>query len=364
MTISAYLNDQVAGPHVYSPEGPFGTTGNFPLPSIKPGQVVIGDSEGAFTFVTLAIPVAVTYNQGDFFCWDNSYNAGPVGEIIAASEYFPGTSVGTLFLGGSVANPAAQPAAGNIWSYTFAPGVYGVWMQRYGTSLMNLGALSTGATLTNPNTTAAKARINGCGGRGCFHLARAPVGSICNCPLSRTFTGNTVAGSAVITGVNTAKYLVKGMQITGTGFPAVSTTQQGTFITDIQGSTVTVSQLATATNTGTTFTALNSQTTGQVTNGSKQITKVPFIPGLYPNQIVTGTGIVGLVIQSIMGIPGNYTINLVTAATAGGATNIQQVTPRGSPELLRRASCASLCTTSRSDFSKRRLVGRRHETPE
>src|SRR5205807_2821815 len=111
MTITSFINDQVAGAHDYAPEGPFGTAGNFPLPSIKPGQVVTGDSEGSFTFVTLAVPAAVTYNQGDFFCWDNSYNAGPVGEVIAASEYFPGTAVGTLFLGGSVANPAAMPAA-------------------------------------------------------------------------------------------------------------------------------------------------------------------------------------------------------------------------------------------------------------
>jgi hypothetical protein len=323
MTITTIINDQVIGPHEYSPEGPYGTAGNFPLPSTKPGQVVIGDSEGAFTFVLLAIPAAVTYNQGDFFCWDNSYNAGPVGEIIAASEYFPGTAVGTIFFGGSVGNPAAVPSGGNIWSYTFAPGVYGVWMQRYGTSLMNLGALSTGATLTFPNTTATKARITMSAAAAATTFSGCPVGTICNCPLSRTFTGNTVAGSAVITGVNTAKFLVKGMQVTGTGIAAVSATVPGAFILDIQGPTVLLSQLATATNTGTTFTALNSQTTGKVTNGSKAITGVPAIPGLYPNQSITGTGVVGLVIQSITGVPGNYTINLTTAATAGTGGIVQ-----------------------------------------
>jgi hypothetical protein len=329
--ITTEFNDQVIGAKYFAPEGPYGTAGNFPLPSTKPGQVVIGDSEGAFTFVTLAIPVAVTYNQGDFFCWDNSYNAGPVGEIIAASEYFPGTAVGTLFLGGSVANPAAFPAGGNIWSYTFAPGVYGVWMQRYGTSLMNLGALSTGATLTNPNTTATKARITMAAVAAATTFNSCPVGTICNCPLSRGFTGNTVTGSSVITGVNTAKYLVKGMQITGTGFAAVSTTQKGTFILDIQGSTVTVSTLATATNTGTTFTALNSQTTGTVISGSKQITGCPSVPGLYPNQVITGTGVVSLTIGSITGLPGNFTINLTSAATAGTAPNIVQITLAAAP---------------------------------
>jgi hypothetical protein len=122
-------------------------------------------------------------------------------------------------------------------------------------------------------------------------FSSAPVGTICNCPLSRGFTATTATGSAVLTGINTAKYLVKGMQLTGTGIAAVSTTQPGTFIIDIQGSTVVMSQVATANGT-VTITALNSQTTGQVTNASKQITNVPFIPGLYPNQIITGTGVV------------------------------------------------------------------------
>jgi hypothetical protein len=320
MTIAQYFIDPMSGgAHVYSPDGPFGTAGNFPLPSFKPGQVVIGDGESEIVYVLYAVPAAVTWNQGDFFCWDNSYNAGPVGEIIAASEYFPGEAVGTLFLGGQVPQlQASIPGAipGNIWSFTFQPGVYGVWMQRYGTSLMNLGALSTGATLTNPNTTATKGRITMAASVAATTFSSAPVGSICNCPLSRTFTANTVNGSAVLTAVNTPKYLVKGMQVTGTGIPAVGAAQPGTFILDIQGSTITLSQLCTSTNTGSTITALNSQTTGNAVNGSKQITNVPSIPGLYPNQIITGTGVVSLTIQSIMGGPGNYTINLTTAASA------------------------------------------------
>ncbi len=313
------------------PEGPRGTSSNFPIFSTKPGTVSSGDSEGSFIFVTLAVPTAVTYNQGDFFCWDNSYNAGPVGEIIAASEYFPGTSVGTLFFGGIAMNPSNPSMSGNIWSYTFAPGVYGVWLQRYGTSLMNLQAISTGATLTFPATSATKASITMQAAAAATTFSSCPVGTICNCPLSRTFTGNTVTGSAVITGVNTAKYLVVGMQLTGTGFAAVSTTVNGTFILDIQGSTVLVSSAATATNTGTTFTALNSQTTGTVISGSKQITGCPFVPGLYPNQIITGTGVVGLTIASISGTPGNWTINLTTAATAGAAPNIRQITLAAAP---------------------------------
>jgi hypothetical protein len=331
MTISLYMNDQVVGPHEYTPEGPFGTASNFPLPSTKPGQTVIGDSQGSFVFVTLAVPTAVTYNQGDFFCWDNSYNAGPVGEIIAASEYFPGTAVGTIFFGGKATDPANPMATGNIWSFTFAPGVYGVWMQQYGTCLMNLQAISTGATLTFPATSATKASITMQAAAAATTFNSCPVGSICNCPLSRTFTANSVTGSAVLTAVNTAKYLVKGMQLTGTGIAAVSTTVNGTFILDIQGSTVTMSSLATATNTGTTFTALNSQTTGTVISGSKQITGCPSVPGLYPNQIITGTGVVSLTIASITGTPGSWTINLTTAATAGAAPNIRQITLAAAP---------------------------------
>lgn len=331
MTISAYLQDTLIGPRDYMPEGPKGTSGNFPVFSTKPGTVSSGDSEGSFVFLLLAVHAAVTYNQGDFFCWDNSYNASPVGEINAASEYFEGTAVGTLFFGGIAMNPANPSSSGNIWSYTFNPGVYGIWVQRYGTSLMNLQAISTGATLTFPATSATAASITMQAAAAATTFNSCPVGTICNAPLSKTFTGNTVTGSAVITNVNTTKFLVPGMQLTGTGFAAVSTTQNGTFILDIQGSTVLVSTTATATNTGTTFTALNSQTTGTVISGSKQITGCPFVNGLYPNQIITGTGVVSLTIASIGGTPGNWTINLTTAATVGAAPNIRQITLAAAP---------------------------------
>jgi hypothetical protein len=319
MTIALYTIDPMAGgARVYAPEGPYGTVGNFPLPSFKPGQIVIGDGEAELVFLTLAVPTALTLNQGDFLIWDQSYNAGQLSEIQVAGEYMIGSAIGTFFLGGQVPQlqatiPGAIP--GNIWSYTFAPGVYGIWVQRYGTSLMNC-LVQSSTTLINPNSVAAKSRITFAATQAATTLVSAGIGSIATCPLSKTFTANTVNGSAVLTAVNTAKYLTKGMQVTGTGIPAVSSTVPGTFIIDIQGSTVTLSQLCTSGNTGSTITALNSQTTGNTVNGSKQITNVPAIPGLYPNQIITGTGVVSLTIQSIMGTPGNYTINLTTAATA------------------------------------------------
>lgn len=319
MTIALYPIDPMAGgARVYAPEGPYGTVGNFPLPSFKPGQTIIGDGEAELVFLTLAVPTALTLNQGDFLIWDQSYNAGQTSEILAAGEYPLGCAIGTFFLGGQVPQLAATiPGSipGNIWSFTFAPGVYGIWAQRYGTSLMNLLALSS-TTLINPNTVAAKSRFTFSATQAATTFISAGVGSIGNAALSRTFTANTVNGSAVLTAVNTAKYLTKGMQVTGTGIPAVSATVSGTFIIDIQGSTITLSQACTSGNTGSTITALNSQTTGNVLNTSKQITNVPSIPGLYPNQIITGTGVVSLTIQSITGVPGNYTINLTTAATA------------------------------------------------
>jgi hypothetical protein len=250
--------------------------------------------------------------------WDQSYNAWILSEIQNAIEYQAGSGIETFFLGGQVPQlqatiPGSIP--GNVWSYTFAPGVYGIWVQRYGTSFMNC-LVKTSSTLINPNSVAAVGRITFAAVQAATTLVSAGIGTIATAFLSRTFTANTVSGSAILTAVNTAKYLTKGMQVTGTGIPAVSATVPGTFIIDIQGSTVTLSQLCTSTNTGSTITALNSQTTGNTVSGSKQVTNVPAIPGLYPNQIITGTGVVSLTIQSIMGSPGNYTINLVTAATA------------------------------------------------
>lgn len=319
MTIALYTIDPMAGgARVYTPEGPYGTVGNFPLPAFKPGQVVVGDGEAEFVFLTLAVPAALTMNQGDFLIWDNSYNAGQLSEIQVAGEYMVGSAIGTFFLGGQVPQlQASIPGSipGNVWSYTFAPGVYGIWAQRYGTSLIN-ALVKSSTTLINPNSVATKGQITFAATQAATTLVSAGIGQIGTCPLSKTFTANTVNGSAVLTAVNTAKFLVKGMQVTGTGIPAVSATVPGTFILDIQGSTVTLSQLCTSTNTGSTITALNSQTTGNTVNGSKQITNVPQIPGLYPNQIITGTGVASLTIQSIMGTPGNYTINLTTAATA------------------------------------------------
>lgn len=327
MTISMYMNDQVVGPHEYTPEGPFGTVSNFPIPSTKPGQVVIGDSEGAFVFLRYAVPAAITLNQGDVMCWDNSYNAVPTAEIAAAGEYPMGTAVGTIFFGGQVPQlqatiPGTIP--GNIWSFTFQPGVYGIWCQRYGTSLINVALLSSASpsaagTLVFPQTTATKNRITFLTTSAATTLNGMPAGTINTCPFSRTFTGNTVTGSAIITGVNVTKFLTIGQAITGTGIAAVAVGQPQTVILDIQGSTVTISTLATSTASGTTFTAANGLTTGTSVTGSNLLTGVPTIAGLYPNQGVTITGFATPTILSISGKSPNFTIALSVNSSAGAA---------------------------------------------
>jgi hypothetical protein len=328
MTISQWMNDQVIGPHEYSPEGPFGTSGNFPLPSTKPGQVLIGDNEGAFVFLQYAVPAAITLNQGDFMCWDESFNAVPTSEIQVAGEYPMGTAVGTMFFGGQVpqlqASPVPGSIPGNIWSYTFQPGVYGIWCQRYGISLVNVALLSAASpsatgTLVFPQTTATKNRITFLTTSAATTLNGMPAGTVNTAAFSRTFTGNTVTGSAVITGVNITKFMAKGMAITGSGIPAVSSTQPQTIILDIQGSTVTISNPATATASGVTFTAAKGLTTGNSVTGSNIVTGVPGIAGLYPNQAVTLAGFATPTILGISGKSPSFTLQLSVNSTAGAA---------------------------------------------
>ena len=124
----------------------------------------------------------------------------------------------------------------------------------------------------------------------------------------------TVSGSPVITlasGTDKTKGLYKGLYLSGTGIP------NGTFIVDIQGASITMSQTATASGT-VTVTASANTFWGTITNGSAIITGVPAIPGVYPNQTLTGTGTSGTIV-SITGNPGNYTITMSGNAGAGNA---------------------------------------------
>lgn len=290
------------GARLFNPEGPFGAAGQTPLPNFKPGTVIAGDAEAEFVYLIFAPTAAVTLNQGDALWWDNSYTATQTGTGAGSASF--GADVGTFFLGGRVGDPGA--AQGNYWSWTFQPGVYGIWVQRAGTSLLNLASINA---QTKPvNSTATAGQLN----QPASPLAGSMgIANIWSAPSSGTFTANTTSGSATLTNVSTCKFLAKGQIVSGTGIAT------GSYITDIQGATVTLSAAATANGTGTTITASNNATTGNVTSGSTAITGVATIAGVYPNQTIAGTGIpASTTITSITGTPGNYTINLSAAATA------------------------------------------------
>jgi hypothetical protein len=313
MTIAKMQYDAI-GARAYLPEGPYGTAGNTPLPSFAPGTVVAGDCGSEFEFVFLAVTAALTLNQGDALIWDNSYIATQSATGTGSSPF--GASLGTAFFGGRNADQSSQPSPGNVWSYTFAtPGIYGLWVQRAGTSLLNLASINA---QTKPvNTTAVLGQLN---------QPSAPltgsmgIQNIFSCPLTGTFTGTTATGSSVITGVSTNKFLVKGQQLSGTGIAA------GAIITDIQGSTVSMSLVATAAG-SVTITATNGAALGSTTNGSPQLTNVTSIAGFYPNQTIAGTGIPGsTTILSIVGNSAPFTINMSANATATGSAIALSVT--------------------------------------
>jgi hypothetical protein len=295
---------EVLGTRTYLPEGPFGVAGQTPFPSFAYGTVVSGDAESEYVYLQLAVTASFTLNQGDALWWDNSYVATQTTTGAGSAQF--GADVGAFFLNGRVGDPAAAPAAGNIWSYTFpTPGIYGIWVQRAGTSILNIATVNA---QTKPiNTTAVLGQLN---------APSAPLAgsmgiqNVFACATSNTFTATTATGSVTLTACSTNKGVVIGQSLSGTGVAA------GAYAKDIQGSTVTMSAAATASGT-VTITAANNSTLGNVTNGSTAITGVTNIPGIYPNQTITGTGIPGsTTILSITGASPNYTINLSAAATA------------------------------------------------
>lgn len=305
MTI-AILQVEGMGPRIYLPEGPMGAAGQTPLPQFKPGQVLMGDCEAEFVYLLYSPVASVTVNQGDWFTWDNSYSA-VLAPVAAAGSISFGANVGTFFLGGRLGDPAgAGNAQGNYFSYTFpVSGVYGIWVQRAGTSLMNVATINA---QTKPlNTTAVAGQMN------------APAAGLANsmgvsgaytAPLTGTFTGTTTTGSTTLTAVTTNKFLVIGQTLSGTGIAT------GAIIKDIQGTTITMSLAATASG-SVTITATNGVAYVTTTNTSAVLTNVTTIAGLYPNQTIAGTGIpASTTIVSIIGNAAPYTITMSAAATA------------------------------------------------
>jgi hypothetical protein len=311
MTIALTQNSNI-GVREYLPEGPFGPAGQTPFPSFAPGSVVSGAAESEFVYLIFAPVASVTLKQGDVLVWDNSFVASLSATGSAAHPF--GASVGTFFLGGRVGDPAANSSVGNLWSYTFTIGVYGIWVQRAGVSLINTATVNA---QTKPfNTTAVAGQVNA--------PAAALAGSMgitgaFPALTSWAFTGTTATGSAVFTAVSATKGLVKGQRLSGTG---VAT---GSVIADISGDTVTASLPATAAGT-VTITAANNSTDVTTTSGSPFLTNVTSIAGIYPNQTIAGTGIpASTTILEITGNQAPYTIKMSANATAT-ANNINATT--------------------------------------
>ena len=306
MTI-AYREFEAIGARVFLPEGPFGAAGQTPLPNFSPGEVIAGDAEAEYVFLYFAPTASVTLNQGDALWWDQSYIA--LQTTTGAGSAAFGVSVGTFFLGGRIGDPAALQ--GNVWSYTFTPGIYGIWVQRSGTSLVNMATVNA---QTKPvNTTAVAGQLN----QPSAALAGSMgIQAIYSTLQSQTFTGTETTGSAILTAVSSTRMLTRGQYLSGTGIPA------GTYITDIQGSTVTMSAAATGSG-AQTITAAQSIFWGSNTNLSPNITGVASLPGVYPNATVTGTGVPGsTTILSVTGASPNFAVTLSANCTSTNA-NIQ-----------------------------------------
>lgn len=306
MTIAKNVTELI-GARTYLPEGPYGTNGNAPQPNFEPGTVIQGDLKAEFEFVLLPVSSTITLNQGDVIIYDNS---GYGIQSLAGTGVHPfGSAAGSVFYGGRTGDLNAIVSVGNIWSYTFStPGIYGIWVQRAGIGLVNCATVNA---QTKPlNTTAVPGQLNA----PATALSTSQgfgAGVLYTCPTSWTFTGTTTSGSATLTGVSWAKTpgITRGQLITGTGIPT------GTVVTDFQGSTVSLSQVATASG-AITATVQNGVTTGSVTSGSNVITNVASIAGLYPNQTLTGTGVSSTIVSITGTSIGNYTITLAGNATA------------------------------------------------
>src|SRR5580692_848142 len=140
---------EAIGPRIYVPEGPFGLVGAMGAlagPTFNFGDVVDGNAEAEFIYLKYSPVSSVTFNQGDVFVWDSTLMAVP--SKLGSGYHAFGSHVGTLFLGGREGDPASNlKGQGNIWSYTFTPGTYGIWVQRAGATVANFTTITAQADL-------------------------------------------------------------------------------------------------------------------------------------------------------------------------------------------------------------------------
>jgi len=294
------------------PDGPFtiGAGAGFPAPEFRPGQCAFGDRGSRFTYVMFRATAGQVLTQGDVIAWDNSFQAYLITTALARR----GESIGTVYFGGRTGDPGGLPSSSNWpFKYTFgAAGIYGMWVQTSGMSLINSNTTFVLAGLGETTTTAG--RLNGPAVATAATKAIEGVNIVLNAP---TFTGTTTIGSNILTSVSTLQGIEVGLGISGTGIPA------GNFIESISGDTITMgnklaggSNLATAAG-AVTITATRYVFTANTVSGSNQLTNISNLGAIYPGQIATAAGIpASTTILSIEGNPGGQTITLSANATA------------------------------------------------
>lgn len=330
------------GPKVFTPQGPIGSSG-FAFPQFDYGEVVMGDKEAEYVQIELIVEAACTLNQGDFLVWDASFAAGQA--LAGVSSHIPGSGVGTLFLGGRIGDTASAPAAGNVWSFTFAPGVYSVWAQRFGVSAGSWGTIT--AQGDTAFTTATASRLGALASAG---TNGATIPNVFSMPTSITFTATTTLGSNILTACASAAGLLvkgvrKGQAVSTTNLPA------GCVIQSVDGNTITLRNTlntagpnATATGTSQTITVNLTSMWATFSNvaGSANVMKVDGVYGMIPNMTLSGTGVgSSSLLQSIVGNPGNLTANVSVANTAVEATPVL-VTGTGYVETMLRLPYVSV----------------------
>jgi hypothetical protein len=144
-------------------------------------------------------------------------------------------------------------------------------------------------------------------------------GNIIAVPIpATTVTGNTTNNNFTVSGIspNTTGISI-GMSISGSGIPA------NTIVSTVVSSTsITISNKATTTQTGTTLTL---KITGVTASGSNIITSIPSTSSLTVGMVISGTGIPGN--TAVKSVDSAVQIHICNNATASGTTALTRSTP-------------------------------------
>jgi hypothetical protein len=164
-----------------------------------------------------------------------------------------------------------------------------------------------------------------------------------NIPVSTPFTANTVSGSASLTSASTTTGLAVGQPVAGPGLTP------GSVITAISGSTLTLSQNATITQAGPSFTGNTSL------NSSSLISTSP-TTGLAVGQVISGPGVnLGTTVSAISGT--TITLSQSATATQAGASFSAQPTFYALSGTLLTSSITGTTNSSTSVTSVSSIVG-------